>query len=123
MRIFAQICLGTKNAHDRSVIHRDIKSLNILMTKRDIIKISDFGISKILFDSNSFAQSRIGSTSYLSPEILKGNSYNTKTDIWSLGILLFELIALSLPFVGASQTEAVLAILNNQMQPLPEHTS
>ena len=100
---FTQICLGLKHIHDRKIVHRDIKSVNIFLTKMNTIKIGDFGISKILTNTHDMMSSFVGTWYYLSPEIIKSRPYNFKTDIWSLGVLLYEMCSQKLPFRGRDQ--------------------
>ncbi len=99
---FAQLCLGVKHIHSKKVIHRDIKLQNVLLTSKDEIKLGDFGISKLLESTGDFAKTSLGTPYYLSPEICSGKEYNTKTDVWMLGCLLYELCALRKPFEGDS---------------------
>eukprot|EP00961_Rhodomonas_salina_P144539 1946285-Rhodomonas_salina.1 len=96
---FVQICLGMKHVHDRKILHRDLKSQNIFLSnKKRIIKLGDFGIAKVLKHTMEVAKTAIGTPYYLSPEICEGKSYNNKSDIWSLGIVLYELCTLRCPF-------------------------
>lgn len=95
-----QICLALKHMHDRKIIHRDIKSSNIFLTSMNIVKVGDFGISSSLGHTNDFLKSFAGTYIYLSPEILQNQPYNAKTDVWSLGVVLYELCALVPPFLA-----------------------
>ena len=94
---FIEICEGIKYIHSKNIIHRDLKPQNIFLNKDNHIKIGDFGISKQLIDKNK-ASTTIGSENYLSPEIIKEQSYDYKSDIWNLGIILYELTQLKHPF-------------------------
>ena len=90
---FIEICEGIKYIHNKKIIHRDLKLNNIFLTKDNHIKIGDYGISNILFNKSQ-------STSfYLSPEIINGQSYDYKSDIWNLGIILYQLTQLKHPFI------------------------
>lgn len=95
---FTQICLSLKHTHDKKILHRDLKSQNIFLTKRGIVKLGDFGIARVLSHTKSAAKTVVGTPYYLSPEIIKSEAYNFKSDIWSLGVLLYEMAALTPPF-------------------------
>ena len=102
-KIFRQIVNGLGHIHCRSVLHRDVKLDNILLDSNGTIKICDFGISRIIFDSTSLIFEQCGTPAYVSPEIMKDNGYSGfKSDVWSLGIILFALVCGQLPFKAAS---------------------
>ena len=107
---FTQICLGVKHIHDRKILHRDLKSENIFLTKNGLIKLGDFGIAKCLDYTLEKAHTYIGTPYYLSPEIILGKSYSSSSDIWSLGVILYELCCLKKPFEGRNVAE-----LNNNI--------
>ena len=86
-----QIMKGAKYLHSNGIIHRDLKPANILM-KGDICKISDFGFAKSLQDSNSVMKSIVGTPLYMSPQILKKTKYTTKSDLWSIGLIYYEML-------------------------------
>lgn len=91
---FIQICFSIEYIHRRRIIHRDIKPSNIFLPKQDFVKLGDFGISKVLENSLDSAMTILGTPYYLSPELCKNKPYNFKTDIWSLGCLLYEMCEL-----------------------------
>ena len=95
-----QTCLGLKYLHNLHVIHRDIKPQNIFLTKKGIIKIGDFGISKVLDRNHKNTKTQIGTPLYMPPEVIESIKYDYKADIWSLGITFFELMYFSRPFGG-----------------------
>ncbi|CAM9440914.1 unnamed protein product [Chrysoparadoxa australica] len=90
MRIFVQICLAIRHVHHRKIVHRDIKSQNVFLTKNGVVKLGDFGIAKVLDSTQGMAQTQIGTPYYLSPEICQDKPYGRKSDIWALGVLLYE---------------------------------
>ena len=94
---FIEICEGIKYIHSKNIIHRDLKPQNIFLNKNNNIKIGDFGISKQLINKNK-ASTKIGSEYYISPEIIQDQPYDYKSDIWNLGIILYELTQLKHPF-------------------------
>ena len=100
LNYFTQICLAIKHCHDRRILHRDLKAGNIFLTRRGIAKLGDFGISRVLSGTKSRVRTVIGTPLYLSPEILSQKPYNGKSDIWALGVLLYEMAALKSPWTA-----------------------
>ena len=100
--LFVQTALAIKHCHDRKLLHRDIKSQNIFLAKGGIVKVGDFGVAKVLDSTCAMASTAIGTPYYLSPEICQNRKYSFKTDIWSLGCLLYEMTTLQHPFDAAS---------------------
>lgn len=97
--LFLRICLGLQYLHSNKIIHRDLKSCNIMM-HNDIPYIGDFGICKILPDNEYLTNTCIGTPLYICPEIIKGEIYNFKADIYSLGCVLSEIFHKKLPYNG-----------------------
>ena len=94
--IIKQICLGIKKIHEMNIVHRDIKPENIFINKNKEIKIGDFGISKQLnLNKTQKTNKKFGSVEYMAPEIFKNGLYNTKSDIYSLGCIIYELLTLN----------------------------
>ena len=115
------MCLGLKYIHERKILHRDIKPANIFKTKTGIIKFGDFGVSKLLASTLQKASTEIGTPLYLSPEIVKGQKYDATTDIWSLGVTLYELCALKRPFdTTEGLTDLNKKILKGDYEPIPD---
>ncbi|XP_054716580.1 probable serine/threonine-protein kinase nek3 [Uloborus diversus] len=117
---FVQICLAVKHVHDRKILHRDIKTQNIFLTKSGIAKLGDFGIARVLSNTSDLARTCIGTPYYLSPEICENKPYNNKSDIWSLGCVLYELIALKHAFEAKNIKNLVLKIIKVSIPPIPE---
>ena len=89
------------------------------MTKRGIVKLGDFGIARVLSNTRSKAKTVVGTPYYLSPEIIRSEGYNFKSDIWSLGVLLYEMAALQPPFNAESLHKLAQRILSGKYAPLP----
>ncbi|XP_069826075.1 serine/threonine-protein kinase Nek5-like isoform X2 [Dendropsophus ebraccatus] len=116
---FVQISLGLKHIHDRKVLHRDIKAQNIFLTNNGtIVKLGDFGIARMLNNTMELARTCVGTPYYLSPEICENRPYNNKTDIWSLGCVLYELCTLKHPFEAGNLRQLVLKICRGRYEPL-----
>ena len=114
MRIFVQICLALKHVHDQNILHRDLKAQNIFLTSNGVVKLGDFGIAKVLDASEDQARTQIGTPYYLSPEICESQPYGRSSDVWSLGVVLFELLALELPFQANSLPALVHKICSSE---------
>ncbi|KAA6362949.1 MAG: putative protein kinase domain protein [Streblomastix strix] len=87
LNYFVQIYLAIKHVHDRKILHRDIKLQNIFLTSKNIVKLGDFGISRMLSSTREMAKTVIGTPYYLSPEICKDEKYSFKSDIWSVKVV------------------------------------
>ena len=102
-KFLIQLTQGLQHAHSRHILHRDIKASNIFLDASDNIKIGDFGLGKIMSCDKRCALSQVGTPIYMSPEMCEGKPYDTKSDVWALGCLLFELAALKPPFQAPNQ--------------------
>uniref|UniRef100_A0AAY4D614 non-specific serine/threonine protein kinase n=1 Tax=Denticeps clupeoides TaxID=299321 RepID=A0AAY4D614_9TELE len=121
---FVQICLGLKHIHDRKILHRDIKAQNIFLSEGGTkAKLGDFGIAKMLKNTMELARTCVGTPYYLSPEICENQPYNNKTDIWSLGCVLYELCTLKHPFEACSLRQLVVRICRGRYAPPSPHYS
>ena len=115
--IFLKITIGLASLHKSKILHRDLKSLNIFLTKNLDIKIGDFGVAKILTQTG-FAKTIIGTPYYLSPELCDELPYNDKSDVWALGCILYELSTFNHPFNAQCQASLVLKIIQNAPEPI-----
>ena len=115
---FVQLCLAMKHVHDRKILHRDLKTQNIFLTKDNMIKLGDFGIAKVLKNTRDLARTQIGTPYYFSPEICDGKPYNNKSDVWSLGVVLYEMLTLKHPFDGRSMQQLVVKICRGNYRPV-----
>ena len=97
-----QICLALQHIHKKKIFHRDLKSNNVFLMKSGIVKVGDFGISKIVKTTQEKARTTVGTPYYLAPEIINTQPYDSKVDIWALGVLLYELMTFKMPFVAQS---------------------
>ncbi|XP_077443379.1 serine/threonine-protein kinase Nek2 [Stigmatopora argus] len=124
LRVTAQLTLALKECHRRSdgrptVLHRDLKPANIFLDVKQNVKLGDFGLARILNHDTSFAKTFVGTPYYMSPEQMNQMSYNEKSDIWSLGCLLYELCALVPPFTAYNQKELTVKIREGKFNRIP----
>jgi serine/threonine protein kinase len=110
LSIASQVILALAHLHDQGVLHRDLKTANVFLTKSGAVKLGDFGVSRILDDHDECLSARrcqtpVGTPMYMSPELSAGAKYGHKTDIWSLGCILYEMMTLQAPFAATSFRE------------------
>ncbi|ERP38993.1 serine/threonine protein kinase [Chitinivibrio alkaliphilus] len=114
-----QICRGLQYAHARKIVHRDIKPQNILIDSSGVCKISDFGIAQLFTEKITRAGMAVGTPEYMSPEQASGDPLDYRTDIYSLGIVLYEMLTGDVPFSG----EKPLSIVYSHVHDIPQHPS
>jgi tetratricopeptide (TPR) repeat protein/predicted Ser/Thr protein kinase len=119
LRIALQVARGLKAAHDNGIVHRDIKSSNIMISADGRATIMDFGLAKSAHQTHATQRgAKLGTIGYMSPEQTRGDHVDHRTDIWSLGVLLYEMIAGTRPFQGDYDEAVIYSILNEEPEPL-----
>ncbi|XP_078391949.1 serine/threonine-protein kinase Nek11 [Cetorhinus maximus] len=119
---FVQLLLGAQYMHERRILHRDLKSNNIFL-KNNLVKIGDFGVSRLLMGSCDLATTFTGTPYYMSPEVLSHQGYDSKSDIWSLACILYEICCLDHAFTGHNFMSVVLKIVDGETPSLPDSYS
>jgi hypothetical protein len=117
IRILEQACSALDYAHKHNIVHRDIKPANLMLTDDDTLKITDFGTAKILRFNVTQTAHVIGTPSYMSPEQIKGKPVDGRSDIFALGVILYEMVTGEKPFPGENITTVIFKIINEE--PIP----
>jgi serine/threonine-protein kinase len=117
LKVMEQVCSALDFAHQHNVVHRDIKPANLMLTSDDVVKITDFGTAKILQFGTAQTAHVMGTPSYMSPEQVKGKPVDGRSDIFSLGVILYELMTGEKPFPGQNITTVIYKIINEE--PIP----
>jgi len=123
IRILAEVADALAHAHQRGVIHRDVKPANILLTEASVAKVTDFGIGKLLTGDTDLTTTgqMVGSPAYMSPEQIRGDKLDVRSDIFSLGVVLYQTLTLKKPFPADTLTTLVYQILHNEPQDPLDH--
>ena len=117
--IAIQIAQGLEVAHQNRIVHRDIKPQNIILSKEGLAKVTDFGIAKAV-TSNTITSNAVGSVHYISPEQARGGYSDEKSDIYSLGVTMYEMLCGHVPFTGDSTVNVALQHIQQEAEPLRE---
>ncbi len=122
--ISIQVIKGLSIAHENGIIHRDIKPANIIITERGEVKLVDFGLAKLIGQSRiTKTGMTIGTVTYMSPEQAYGAKVDNRTDIWSFGVVLYEMLTGRPPFRGDYEQAVIYSIVNEEPEPLSKHIS
>jgi len=122
--IAIQVCEGLTAAHKKDIVHRDIKSDNIMVTQEGQVKIMDFGLAKLKGATKlTKSGSTLGTAAYMSPEQASGEEVDQRSDIFSFGVVLYELLTGQLPFKGEHTTAIIYSILNDEPQPVVRYNN
>ena len=117
-RFLIQLSLALHSIHARNVLHRDFKSQNIFLDSTGAIKVGDFGVSKILQNKDELATTVVGTPLYLSPELYSGQPYNSKSDMWALGVVLYECCTGKHPFMASNHAALAATVLQGDRTPI-----
>ena len=116
-RIFIQTVRGLQKLHEVQIMHRDLKSANIFLFSDGTVKLGDLNVSKCMRNNLEFTQT--GTPYYASPEVWKDQPYNFKSDIWSLGCVIYELVCQNPPFEAQSMDELYQNVIKGHFDPIP----
>jgi len=120
IKLAMQIADGLQAAHEKGITHRDIKSANVMITEKNQVKIMDFGLAKLARGGTMLTKEgmTLGTIAYMSPEQGRGEEVDRRTDIWSFGVVLYEMITGQLPFKGEYEQAVMYSIMNEEPEPM-----
>jgi len=121
LKIAIQVAEGLQEAHKKGIVHRDVKSANIMVTEKNQVKVMDFGLARTTGGTLLTKEgTTMGTIAYMSPEQARGEEIDHRTDIWSLGVVLYEMFSGQLPFKGERDQSVVYSILNEKPRPVTD---
>ncbi|XP_071728585.1 serine/threonine-protein kinase STY46-like [Rutidosis leptorrhynchoides] len=122
LKIAIHVCKGMSYLHENNIIHRDLKSANLLMDENGIVKVSDFGVARVQ-SNNGVMTAETGTYRWMAPEVIEHRPYNHKADVFSFGIVLWELITKKLPYANMTPLQAAIGVVQKGLRPIiPKHT-
>eukprot|EP00743_Colponemidia_sp_Colp-15_P008700 GILK01009475.1.p1 GENE.GILK01009475.1~~GILK01009475.1.p1 ORF type:complete len:649 (-),score=124.07 GILK01009475.1:252-2123(-) len=119
LNLFVQIASALQYVHKNHILHRDLKTQNIFLMKNNVVKVGDFGISRVLESTNQAAMSVVGTPYYMSPEVCENKPYSYKSDCWALGCVLYEMCVLKHAFQADNLLSLVYKIVQETYEPVP----
>ena len=120
MDIFVQLAMAVDFIHAHKIMHRDLKSGNIFLTQKGVVKLGDFGIAKVLDSNSRHAQTVVGTPFYMSPEVCENKPYDFKSDVWAMGCILYEMCTLEHAFEASNLLGLVVKIVTDPVGPIPD---
>lgn len=122
-RFAKQLCSAVAYLHDNNIIHRDIKTLNVFLTKNQQLKLGDLGVSKIVQRAGAMNATKVGTPLYLAPELVKALPYDFRVDVWALGCVIYHMCSLETPFKGENLISLGFNIVHKYPKPIPAQYS
>nr|XP_027323118.1 serine/threonine-protein kinase Nek4 isoform X3 [Anas platyrhynchos] len=120
---FVQIAMALQYLHEQHILHRDLKTQNIFLTRTNIIKVGDLGIARVLENQYDMASTLIGTPYYMSPELFSNKPYNCKSDVWALGCCVYEMATLKHAFNAKDMNSLAYRIIEGKLPPMPKDYS